>query len=80
MNKIDKEPILSIPIVQASQNEQQSIIEFIDKILEITKSEDYLKTSSKQKQVTEYEKQIDQLVYNLYDLTPQEIKTIEDSI
>ena len=75
--QIDKEPLLSIPIVRASENEQQSIIEFVDKILSITKTQDYLKNSSKQKQVAEYEKQIDHLVYKLYNLAPEEIKTIK---
>ena len=27
----------------------------------------------------EYENQIDQMVYKLYDLTPEEIKTVENS-
>ena len=77
--QIDKEPLLSIPIVQSTENMQKLLIEFVDKILEITKSEDYLQNSSKQKQVAEYEKQINLLVYKLYDLTPQEIKIIENS-
>ena len=49
----------------------------MDKILSITKAVDYLQNPAKQTQVKEYEKQIDQLVYKLYDLTPAEIKVIE---
>ena len=30
--------------------------------------------------VSDYEKQIDQLVYKLYALTPEEIKVIENSV
>ena len=68
------------PIPEIIVSSQNNFIKIVDKILEITKSEDYLKNSSKQKQVAEYEKQIDQLVYQIYDLTPQEIKIIEGSI
>ena len=49
----------------------------MDKILSITKAGDYLQNPAKQTQVREYEKQIDQLVYNLYNLTPAEIKVVE---
>jgi len=77
--QIDKEPILSIPLINSSEEKQQPFIKLVDKILSITKSEDYLKNSSKQKQVTQHEKQINHLVYKLYDLNTQEIKTIENS-
>ena len=40
-------------------------------------SVDYLQNPAKQTQVREYEKQIDQLVYKLYDLTSEEIKVVE---
>jgi len=39
---------------------------------------DYLQNSTKQAQVKEYEKQIDQMVYDLYGLTKEEIKIIEE--
>jgi hypothetical protein len=48
-------------------------------VWEITKSSDYLENPVK-KEVKEYEKQIDQLVYKLYDLTPEEIKIVENSV
>ena len=70
----------NFPIPKIIEDKEKAFIKIVDKTLEITKSEDYLKNSSKQKQVAEYEKQIDQLVYKLYDLTPQEIKIIEESI
>ncbi len=49
----------------------------IQKILAITKSSDYLGNSEKQAKVSDYGKQIDQLVYKLYGLTPEEIKIVE---
>ena len=37
----------------------------------------YLKNPQKQSQVKTLEKEIDQLVYKLYDLTPEEIEIVE---
>jgi len=39
---------------------------------------DYDDTVTKQNEVTEYECQIDKMVYELYKLTPEEIKIIEN--
>ena len=65
------------PIKEISSTVQKPFTELVDRILTITKSEDYLENSAKQIKVKELEKQIDQLVYKLYDLTPEEIKIVE---
>ena len=52
-------------------------IELVDRILAITKDEDYLSNPAKQAKVKEYERQIDQMVYELYGLTPEEIEIVE---
>ena len=70
---------IPIPTELVEKPEQQKpFIEIVDKILAITGTDDYLQNPTKQAQVREYEKQIDQLVYDLYDLTPGEIKIIEE--
>ena len=71
--------VRGLPIVELSPDEQKPFIEIVDKILAITGTDDYLQNSTKQAQVREYEKQIDKLVYDLYDLTPGEIKIIEEA-
>jgi len=43
----------------------------------LTQSEDYLENPQKQAKVKKYERQIDQLVYKLYELTDEEIKIVE---
>ncbi len=53
------------------------ISEIVDKILSITQTDDYLENQEKQNAVKEYEKQIDVMVYKLYDLTYEEILTID---
>ncbi len=67
-----------IPIKKISKSEQEPFIDIVNKILEITKDQDYLENSQKQAKVKAYEKKIDQLVYDLYELTPEEIKIVEE--
>ncbi|MDD3735427.1 MAG: Eco57I restriction-modification methylase domain-containing protein [Candidatus Pacebacteria bacterium] len=68
-----------LPIPKISELEQQPFINLVDKILAITKDEDYLENPEKQAKVKEYENQIDELVYKLYNLTDEEIKIIEEN-
>lgn len=69
--------IEQLPIIKLSKNEQKPFIDIVDKILEITETDDYSKNVEKQAQVREYKEQINQLVYKLYELTPEEIKIVE---
>lgn len=74
--KIKGEYLKQIPIPH-TVGQQESLIALVDKILAITKDDDYLQNPAKQAQVKEYEKQIDQMVYELYGLTEEEIKIVE---
>jgi len=56
---------------------KQPFITLVDRILAITKDDDYLQNTAKREQVKELERQIDQMVYKLYDLTPEEIAIVE---
>jgi len=75
--QIDKEPLINLPLIKLSELAQKPFIEIVDKILAITKSDDYLQNEAKQKKVKEYEHQIDEMVYKLYGLTEDEIKVIK---
>jgi len=70
-------PLSLIPIKKISLTQQQPFIAFVDKILALTQSDDYLQNSHKQAKVKALESEIDPLVYKLYDLTPEEIKIVE---
>jgi adenine-specific DNA-methyltransferase len=70
--------ISNIPIKQISNEQQKPFIQLVDQILSITKDEDYLKNPDKQAKVKKLEKEIDKLVYDLYELTPEEIKIVEE--
>ena len=69
--------IKRLPIKICNVAKQKSIIDLVDKILSLTQSEDYLENPQKQAKVKEYEREIDQLVYKLYELTEEEIKIVE---
>lgn len=56
---------------------QNSFIDLVDQILAFTKDSDYPDNPQKQARVKTLQKQIDQLVYKLYDLTPEEIQIVE---
>jgi len=70
-------PLSEIPIKKISLSQQKPFINLVDKILTITKNDDYLVNSGKQSKVHEYEHQIDEMVYKLYNLTPEEIEIVE---
>jgi len=73
-----KEMINNLPLPLLNEDDQKPFIDLVDKILAITKDEDYLQNKEKQAKVKEYESQIDQMVYKLYGLTDEEIKIVED--
>lgn len=76
---ISKTFLEKLPIPELDNTNEENIKVIVGKILEITKSVDYLQNPVKQAKVKEYEKQIDQMVYKLYNLTPEEIEIIEKS-
>lgn len=49
----------------------------ISQILVITKDDDYLQNPQKQARIKELEREIDQMVYELYGLTEEEIRIVE---
>ncbi len=65
--------------IKNSQNEQNTIVKNVDRILEITKTSDFSNDSIKQAKVKECEREIDQMVYELYGLTKEEIEVVENS-
>lgn len=70
-------PLSEIPIKKADSNTQNKFVAIIDKILNITKQDGYLENIDSQNKVKEYEKQIDVMVYKLYELTYEEVLIID---
>jgi adenine-specific DNA-methyltransferase len=76
--QIDKEPILEIPIKQVTKEQQNSFINIVDNIISIVKSEEQNLVGYKKAKINEYERQINQMVYQLYGLTDEEIEIVEN--
>jgi len=72
--QVDKEPLINIPIKKVTVQEQKSFIALVNEIFAIIKSEDNLKKTK----IKKYENQIDQMVYQLYGLTDDEIEIVEN--
>lgn len=79
-DKMERIPIP--PITSQNQPLVSQIESLVDQILAITSKNSYDPKGNTEdnKKVKELEHQIDQLVYKLYDLTPEEIKIVEESI
>ena len=68
-------PFLGLPMIQ-----QIPFTILVNRILAITKDEDYLQNPQKQAQVKTLEREIDRMVYKLYDLTEEEIVIVEENV
>ena len=69
----------TFPVRKLSLQSQKPLITFVDRILAITKDEDYLQNPQKQAQVKELEREVDRMVYELYGLTKEDIAIVEES-
>ena len=72
-----QKPLSEVPIKKIPYEAQNPFITISEQILSITKNNDYLQNPQKQAKVKSLEAEIDQLVYKLYNLTPEEIKIVE---
>jgi adenine-specific DNA-methyltransferase len=66
--QLDKEPLLEIPIYKPADKDANEISKLVDKIISL---------KQQGKDSSEHEKKIDELVYKLYDIKPDEQKIIE---
>jgi hypothetical protein len=75
---IKAEYLKDTPIPKANKEQENKIVNHVKKIFAITNNcDDYPDNLEKQAKVKELENQINQMVYKLYDLTPEEISIVE---
>ncbi len=67
------------PITPQNQPLAEQIVQKVQEILTLTQSPYFETSQEKQQKVKELEREIDQLVYELYGLTEEEIKIIESN-
>jgi adenine-specific DNA-methyltransferase len=63
-----------------SKAEQLLFVSVVDQINAITKDGDYITNATKQENVRKLDRQIDEMVYNLYGLNEAEKKVVNDTI
>lgn len=71
--QIDKEPLLALPIKKIPNEQQQLFIDLVDKIIAAKKENPKAYSIA-------LEREIDRLVYQLYELTDEEIMIVENKI
>lgn len=67
--QIDKEPLMNIPIKIADKNLENKIIDLVDEIIELKKLN---------KDTQDLEEKIDEMVYDLYELTEEEKELVRN--
>ena len=75
--EFNKKQLEKLPIKFPSKEKQELFIKLVRDILSITKTADYLENKHKQEMVDSIKKEIDKLVYDLYNLKNGEIEIIE---
>jgi adenine-specific DNA-methyltransferase len=79
--QVDKEPLLSIPLVDTdNESVKRNIIEFVDELLRLYPTQDaalLAKRTHIDNHILYIEREINKLVYHLYDLTSDEIAIVE---
>ncbi len=73
MRDVKLEDIKRFPLPQFTPIQKENIISLVDKVITQKRNSQIIDTST-------LEKQIDDMVYQLYDLTDEEIAIIEGSI
>ena len=72
--------INSIPFPDIKANDRIKILSYVQEILKIKNSDDFDKNIGKQEEVISIQNEIDKLVYQLYGLTDEEIKIVEEGV
>ena len=65
-----------LPIKKCNKEQQETINLLVDKILKITSNPESFNTASNTSLLKQYREKIDELVYSIYNITPNEAKYI----
>jgi len=79
MAQTDIETLESLPIKVINNGQQEPIVSKVKAILKVTETKAYLEDQRKQSEVKAYVKELDRLIYKVYELSPEEIQMIESS-
>lgn len=71
--QLDKDPLVNIPIKLPNLSQENEVAKLVDKIMD-------QKNLNPKADTSVLEKEIDQQVYKLYELTDEEIAIVEESV
>lgn len=71
-------PLIEIPIKIITPEEQKPFIALVNKILDVTRDKSYTNDLNKITQVQKYEQKINEMVYELYEIVPEEKNLVEN--
>lgn len=80
MAQTDIETLEALPVKEITKKEQGRFIALVEKILTHSRDADYTANNAKQDQVKNLGRQIDQLVFELYGLTKEEVAIVEGNV
>ncbi len=75
-----KDMINHLPLFIIDEDIVQRFNVIVDAILKIVATDDYALNQLKQKQVQEYQKKVDEIIYDFYGITKKEVQIIEENI
>ena len=78
--RISNNEIKKIPVVQQEKPNSELIINWSRELLQVASDVGNQSNSNLQSQLIGNRKRIDELVYELYDLTKEEISIVEESV
>jgi len=68
----------NLPIISNGNVYKKRLIEIVENIINLNQSNEIWENKDMQKRVKEYEKQIDNLIFSLYELSPEEIEIVKN--
>lgn len=77
--QLDKEPLVNLPLISTDNEQQNKMVNLVEKILDITKQPFY-GPKNPPKEQKDLENEIDAMVYELYGLTEEEIQIVKESL
>ena len=75
-----QKPLSEVPIKNAPRKAQFALHSTAEEILSLKKSINSIKNSQNHDRVKSLEKEIEQMVYKLYELTEEEVQIVEESV
>lgn len=76
MLELYQKPLSEVPIKLIPNSQQKPFVDLVDQLLSLTYSNNYFNDMDQQRQVRTLELEIDRLVFELYELTDEEISAI----